>query len=124
VAVLVMLAVCVLVRVRLGGVRVLVRVRRVAAGMLVLMRAVVVRVLVRVRFFFVCVRMSMIRHLKNSSENSCQRSAVSIFIDSGRRMCDVNNSSKRVAGVKAVRFTAGNAEHEFHNLSRAPRSRR
>jgi len=77
VTVLVMLAVCVLVRVRLGGMRVLVRVRHVAAGMLVLMRAVVVRVLVRVRFFFVRVGMSMIGHLKDSSENSCQPSAVS-----------------------------------------------
>jgi hypothetical protein len=66
VAVLVVLAVCVLVLVRLGGVRVLVRVRRVAAGMVVLMRRIVVRVLVRMGFFFVRVRMSMICHLRDS----------------------------------------------------------
>jgi hypothetical protein len=100
VAVLVMFAVCMLVRVRLGGMRVLVCVRRVAARML--MRRIVVRVLVRMRFFFVRVRMSMVCHLRDSLNKavSRQRSVVSIFIVCGCSMCDVSNSSKKLQEVK------------------------
>ncbi len=62
VAMLVMLALFMLVRVRRGGVGMLVRVWLVAAPIRVLVLRIIMRVLVLMRGLFVCVRMRMVCH--------------------------------------------------------------